>query len=148
MSQPIPAPPGQPPPNWWHRNWKWVVPAGCAGCLTAVVCFVGALMVFVFSMIKRSDVYTDAVAQARSNPAVIQELGEPIETGWWVSGSISTTGPSGTADFSAPLRGSSARGTLYVTAEKKAGVWHYQVLEVAPEGTSSRIDLLTDGNSL
>jgi hypothetical protein len=98
---------------------------------------------FVFSMFKRSDVYADAVARARSNPAVVQELGEPIETGWWVSGSISTSGPSGTADFSAPLRGSSARGTLYVAAEKKAGIWHYQVLQVEPEGASSRIDLLT-----
>jgi hypothetical protein len=134
------------PPNWWQRNWKWVVPAGCGGCLTLAAAFTALLLLFVFSLIKRSDVYVEAIAEARSHPAVVQALGEPIEPGFWVSGSISTSGPSGTADFSAPLHGPTGRGTLYVVAEKQAGIWSYEVLEVEVDGRSDRIDLLAEGD--
>src|SRR5205809_2064664 len=131
-----------PPPiprSWWQRNWKWVVPVGIVGGLTVLACFVGLIFLFVFSIFRGSDAYTDAIAQARSSSAVVHELGEPIQPGWWVSGSINVTGPSGTADFETSLRGPIGRGTLYVTAEKRAGRWQYKVLEVAVEGKSDRI---------
>jgi len=102
----------------------------------------------VFGIFKGSDAYSDAIAQARSSPAVLHELGQPIEPGWWVSGSINITGPTGSADFATTLRGPIGRGTLYVTAEKQAGRWKYKVLEVAVEGKSERIDLLGDPNGV
>ena len=135
------VPPPAVPRSWWQRNWKWVVPAGIVACGAALACFVGLILLFAFGIFKGSDVYTDAIAQARNSPAVVHELGEPIQPGWWVSGSINISGPSGTADFETSLRGPAGRGTLYVSAEKQAGRWHYKVLEVAVEGKSDRIDL-------
>ncbi len=145
-TQAIPPPPI--PRTWWQRNWKWVVPAGIVGCLAGLACFVGLILLFVFGMFRGSDAYQGAIAQVRADPGVVRELGEPIEPGWWVSGSIHVTGPSGTADFETPLRGPSGRGTLYVTAEKQAGRWHYKILEVAVEGKSDRINLLRDVNGV
>ena len=132
------------PPGWWHRNWKWVLPVGVFACLAALAAFVGAIVFFVFTMFKGSDVYADAVAQARSNPAVVRELGEPVEPRWWVIGSIQTSTSSGSADFAVPLRGPSGRATLYVAATKRTGRWRYTVLQVAIDGKTERIDLLAD----
>ena len=140
-----------PPPiphTWWQRNWKWVVPVGVIGVLAGIACFVGLIFLFVFGIFKSSDAYSDAIAHARSSPAVVHELGEPIEPGWWVTGSINVTGPSGSADFATTLRGPVGRGTLYVTAEKQAGRWKYKILEVAVDGKTERIDLLSDLNGV
>jgi hypothetical protein len=135
-----------PPPisqSWWQRNWVGVI-----GGLAALACFVGLVFLIVFGIFKGSDAYADAIAHARSSPAVLHELGEPVEPGWWVSGSINITGATGSADFATTLRGPIGRGTLYVTAEKEAGRWKYRVLEVAVEGKSERIDLLGDRNGV
>ena len=140
-----------PPPvrrSWWQRNWKWVIPVGVVGGVALLACFVGLIFLFVFSIFKGSDAYIEAVAQARSSPAVLRELGEPIHPGWWVSGSINVTGPSGSADFATSLLGPMSRGTLYVSAKKQAGRWKYKVLEVAVEGKNERIDLLSDRNGV
>ena len=134
--------------SWWQRNWKWVVPVGIIGALASIACFVGLILAFVFGILKGNDAYRGAIDQVRSSAAVIHELGEPIEPGWWLTGTVKIEGPSGSADFSTPLRGSIGRGTLYVTAEKKAGRWHYTVLEVAVEGKSGRIDLLAERNGV
>ena len=140
-----------PPPiprSWWQRNWKWVIPLGVIGGLVGIACFVGLIFLFVFGVFKGSDAYADAIARARSSPAVVHELGEPIEPGWWVTGSININGPSGSADFATTLRGPRGRGTLYVTGDKQAGRWNYKVLEGAVEGKSERIDLLGDRNGV
>src|SRR5215472_14101752 len=36
-------------PNWWRRNWKWFVPAGCFTVVLMFVVFVGSILVIVFS---------------------------------------------------------------------------------------------------
>lgn len=130
------------PRTWWQRNWKWFLPTAIVAGVVTFAGFVGVILVSVLGMFKGSDPYRDAVAQARSSASVLQELGEPIEPGWWVSGSINFTGSSGRADFATPLSGSSGQGTLYVRAERQAGQWHFELLEVAVAGKTQRIDLL------
>src|SRR5437773_12511954 len=71
-------PPPMPQPNWFGRNWKWVVPVGC---LLPVLLVGGCgLMVFFFAtgIMKQSDAYKIALARAQTNPAVIEAIGSPI----------------------------------------------------------------------
>ena len=124
-----------PPRSWWQRNWKWVVPAGSLMILPLFA-------VFVFTLMRHTDVFREAVARAEANPQVRAELGEPIREGWWVSGHVRTTGSSGNAALAIPLKGSRKDGTLYAVAHKSAGRWTYDTLEVAVEGRSGRISLL------
>ena len=128
--------------TWWSRNWKWFVPTGCATVVLVFALGIVALVGFVFGMIKHTGAYAEAVARAKADPAVIEALGTPIEEGFMVSGQISETGPSGTADMSIPLRGPRGAGTLYVEAKKSAGRWEYQRLVFEVGGTRRRIDLL------
>ena len=134
-----------PPPGWWSRNWKWVVPTGCfTGCLASIALaftFGAAIVALVFGAFKSSDAYKTAVARAKAHPAVVEALGTPIEEGLFLSGKTNVNGPSGEADLSVPLSGPKGKGTLYVVATKTAGQWTYQTLvfEVAQSG--HRIDL-------
>ena len=123
------------------RSWiKWV--AGGCGCLLVLGVLAAVAIVFgVFGVIKSSNVYEEALARARSHPAATAALGEPIETGWYLTGSVETSGPGGEASLSVPLEGPRGEGTLYVEATKRAGAWSYELLELAVEG-GERIDLL------
>jgi hypothetical protein len=128
--------------NWLTRNWKWFVPVGC---LTMLVLFLGGIAMiawFAFAMMKQSDVYADAVAQARAHPAAIEALGTPIEEGLFVSGQINVTGPSGDADLAVPLSGPKGKATLYIVASKSAGQWRFSTLQLQPDAGAARIDLL------
>ncbi len=127
---------------------KWVT-CGCGGCLLLVLLGVGAMLAvggFAVNTMKQSDIYQGAIDRAKENPEVVQRLGEPIEAGYMVSGTISTTGPAGEAEIAIPISGPNGKGTLFVVATKSAGQWHYSVLEVAFADSEERIDLL-DGST-
>jgi len=74
--------------------------------LVAVIAFVG-LFVYIFGFyVKSTDAYDCAVAEAQRNPAVIAQLGEPIEAGTfaWTS-SYAQEGSVTDASFSTTLSG-------------------------------------------
>jgi Cytochrome oxidase complex assembly protein 1 len=131
-----------PPRSRRQRNWKWGVPAGCLTIVALVAVLGGAIVLFVFTMFRHTDVFREAIARAEANPQVRAELGEPIHEGWWVMGQVRITGPSGRAALSIPLKGSRKDGTVYAVAHKSAGIWKYDTLEVAVEGRPGRISLL------
>jgi hypothetical protein len=130
--------------EWYERNKKWAVPVGCLVAIVVIVGFFGGLFLIAFSAFKYSGVYVESLKQAHANPAVIQALGEPIEEGFFVFGSIHVNGPSGEADIAIPISGPKGSGTIYAVARKSAGIWHFEVLEVDVKGSEDRIDLLDD----
>ena len=140
--------PASPPPaltlpeSWFSRNWKWFVPTLVLGLVLLIAVGVGALITFVFGLLKSSEPYQHAVAVASSNPDVVRELGTPIVPAWYISGNINVSGSSGNADLAIPLKGSLHRGTVYVVAKKTAGVWAYDKLQVLVDGQESPIKLL------
>ena len=140
MSTHVPAAPG-----WWQRNWKWCVPVLAALLLALLAAFVFGIVALVFGAIRSSSPYQQAVSRAQSDSAVIAALGEPIRTGWFVQGNISTDGASGSADLAIPLDGARTDGTLYVVAHKRAGEWRYETLAVNVDG-GERIALVDEAS--
>ena len=142
---PAGAPPGGAPRprGWFGRNWKWFVPLVIV--LPIIVCCGGvtAIVGGVFGMIKSSEPYKYALAQAQSNPQVTAALGTPIEAGFFAGGNINLNNDDGAADLVIPIKGPKGSGTLFVTATKTDGVWTYQTLEVLPAGSQQRIRLKT-----
>lgn len=139
-----------PRPNWWSRNWKWALPVGgCGGCLfflLIIAIFFSSIFLAVFGAMKSSDVYKTALSRAKSNPAVIEALGEPVKEGFLTSGSTNVNGASGSADLAIPISGPRGKGTIYVVATKSAGQWSYSRLEVEIDGRRERIDLQEAGD--
>ena len=95
----------------------------------------GALLTFVFGLMKSSEPYQHAVAVASSNPDVVRELGAPIAPAG-SSGNINVSGSSGDANLAIPLNGSSP---WYCVCRRKKtdGVWSYDKLEMLVEGHDS-----------
>ncbi len=124
--------------GWLARNWKWLLATFLLGGLALVF----GVFALIMGAIRSSDVAQASVATAQSNRQVAQRLGSPIEEGWLLSGSVNVSNASGDADLSVPISGPKGKGTVYVTARKSAGRWHYSVMQVAIDGTDERIDLL------
>jgi hypothetical protein len=118
-----------------------VLPVGCLAPLLVCGGIITLIFVFVVGAIRSSDPYTEALAKAKANQEVKALIGEPIATGYWVSGTIEVSGPSGKANFAIPISGPKKSATLYVVGTKTAGKWEYSTLEVGPEGSDNRIDL-------
>lgn len=124
---------------------KWIA-CGCLGCAGLIVVVVVGFFALVggaaFTGMKSSDAYRLAMGRAASDPEVIEEIGAPIEAGFFVSGSVSVSGATGTADLSIPISGPDGKATVFAVAEKSAGQWQFSTLEVAIADTGRRIDLL------
>ena len=131
-----------PKPNWWKRNWKWFVPLGCFTVVLLLFVFAGSIIVIAFSAMKSTDVYKEALARAKTDPAVMEALGSPIKDGVLVSGNSSVNGASGESNLAIPISGPKGKGTIYVSAIKSLGRWNYSGLVVEIGQTHERIDLL------
>ena len=129
--------------TWASRNWKWAVPAVALGTILVVSAFVITLVLVVSAAMTSSTVCVAALERARSDDQVLAQLGEPIETGRWLTGSMNFIAPSGRADLAIPIHGPRGQATLYLRAEKMAGEWQYEILEVAIAGQEGHIKLLT-----
>jgi hypothetical protein len=129
-------------PNWWKQNWKWFVPLGCFTVALLFLTFVGSILVIVFNAMRSTDVYREALARAKADPAVIEALGSPIKDGFLVSGNTNVNGASGETNLAIPISGPRGKGTIYVSANKSLGQWNYLGLVVEVGQTHKRIDLL------
>lgn len=127
--------------GWWERNWKWAVPVFA---VVSVGFLIVAIVGLVSGAFRSSYAYQESIARARANPAVVVQLGEPIEPGWLVSGNINISGSRGEADLAIPVSGPKGKGTIYATARKEADEWHFTQLLFVPESGRPRINLLEE----
>ena len=130
--------------NWWDRNWKWFVPVAGLGALILFIGFGALIAYFVFSLAKSSEVYQAAVAKAKTNAAVTEALGSPLEEGFFVTGNINVSGSSGEADLAIPISGPKGKGTLFVAAARSEGRWTVSTLVATISATGERINLLEE----
>jgi cytochrome oxidase complex assembly protein 1 len=120
---------------------KWGL-IGCGVVVLLIGVCVAVLALFVFGTVKRSHPYRAAVERAENDPRVKAVLGEPIETGWWVSGSVHVDNGNGNAELTIPLSGPKASGKLHAIATIENGDWKFERLSMKPE-SGDRIDLLS-----
>ena len=115
------------------------------GCLAPVIVggFIIAVFTLVLGVIKSSTPYTESLAEVQANHTVQQELGLPIEPGYFVTGKISTSGAAGHADITYAVSGPNGSGTVYAIADKAAGEWAFSTLELRLDKNGERIDLLS-----
>jgi hypothetical protein len=122
------------------RIWMIVGAVGCLGVLV-LGAFVAGLGFVIFGSMRSSGAYQEAMRTLRSDPRAIEALGQPIEEGWFVTGSVNVSGPSGEASLAIPVSGPRGKGRLYVESLKRGGLWRMRLLELAPP-SGPRIDLL------
>jgi hypothetical protein len=127
--------------SWLSRHVAWLAPTVV---LSAVALFAGLAFValqFFFGLMKSCEACQEAIARAKANPSVQAALGTPVEDGLFVTGKISLSGTSGSADVRIPLSGPKGKAGIFVVASRSGGIWSYSTLVVAVDGTGERIDL-------
>jgi hypothetical protein len=135
-------PPGAPPPPPAKSSGCWKALAiGCSIIIVLGLAALVALFVFVFSVIKRSDVYREAYTRAANDPRVVAALGTPIEKGWWVMGSVHIDDNTGTANIDFPISGPKGNARVHAAASRESDAWSYSSLVVRP-AAGGEIDVL------
>jgi hypothetical protein len=137
-TMPPAAPP--PPPAKSGGCWK-AVAIGCSIIIVVGLAAILSLIVFVFSVIKRSDVYREAFNRASSDPRVIAALGTPIDKGWWVMGKVNLDNEGGNANIDFPISGPKGNAKVHAAATYEGNAWKYSSLIVRPD-TGPEIDIL------
>lgn len=129
--------------GWFGRNWKWVVPTG--GCLLIIVLlivFAGSLFFGITSMMSDSQAYQDSMEAAQKNEALVELIGEPIETNGHNGGSLNYNNGIKSAELNIPIKGPNGEATIFVVGEGINDVWTYQTMEVHIKDSREIIDLL------
>jgi hypothetical protein len=129
--------------SWLERRPLWKIPLGCLTLIFLIGAFGLVLMTVITMSFRSSDVCKQGIAKASENPQVREQIGEPIRTGWLISGKMNVSGSSGNANLWIPVSGPRGRGAIRAVAHKNAGVWFFTCLQVTIEGRSSPIDLLS-----
>lgn len=127
-----------------NRSFGCIGLSGCLGSVAILLLVVG-LVAGIFTMVmgtfKSSPVYLNAMKAAQSDARVTDALGTPIQSGWFVTGSIRTQGISGDATLTIPISGPRGSGTLYASAREGNGVWRFYTLAVNIDGSNQVITL-------
>ncbi len=92
--------------------------------------------------------YQGALRALAQDPRAVQQLGTPLEAGWFSQGTLTTTtfGSSGYAKLHIPVHGPQGSATLHMEANVKSfnfseRAWVFTNFALEPEGTSAPIDL-------
>jgi hypothetical protein len=119
-----------------RRSWKIAV-FGSLVLSSVIIILFSVTLAF-----NSSWAYQEAMELARNNPTLIEELGEPIKAGAFVTGSVRVSGSSGEAGLSIPVEGPRKAATLHIVAKMQAGRWRLDLAEANVENRRSRVDLL------
>lgn len=121
-----------------QRNWAR------AGLLIPVIFLLmwAPLFLALGSIMSNNDAYMMSLEKVQSDDRIIQAMGEPIEAGWFTTGSISTSGSKGKADLSIPISGSKCKGRIYSQSERRLGEWEVLLLVVKLDCNSKKLILI------
>jgi hypothetical protein len=143
---PTPPYPLHPKPmqkNWLDQHPRWKIPLGFVTLIFLMAVFVAVLLTIVTMSLHRSDVYKQAMAKTTEDLQVREQIGEPVQSAWIISGQLQVNGSSGDANLSIPISGPRGKGLIRAVAHKTGGVWRFRYLQVSVEGQPGNIDLLS-----
>lgn len=119
-----------------QRKWAfWSV-----GLYVGMIALSVGIFLAVTTLMAKSPAYTAAVDRLQSNPDVVQIVGQPMSFGS-PSGSIKSSGPSGSAALSFSVEGPSGRGTAFVEATERMGEWQIDNMVFEDMASGHRLTL-------
>jgi len=102
-------------------DWKKLTIGG-----VGLAIFIFVLVGSATQMMKNSEPYQWSLEQVQANPEVMKRLGSPVESSWFITGSISSGGDSGTAFLEYSVSGPDGRGNVTIKGKIANGVWVYE----------------------
>jgi len=122
------------------------VALGCGGCLglvaivVIIVVVIGGIGLKIF---RSSSPCQSALSAAQASPAMRAQIGEPIELGWLITGSINSINGSGSANLNILVHGPKGKASVRVIGKSAAGVWNYEKMTATITSTGEKVDLIS-----
>jgi hypothetical protein len=132
---------------WQNRTWrdvehfkktqkKWSI----AGAILVFV-FLPLFVISISSMLK-GEAFDLSLKAINSNSEVAQLIGKPIESGFFVTGSIEISGSTGQASLQYSISGPKGEAEAYVLANKEIGQWNLNKVVVYQEEQGLEIQVI------
>ena len=115
--------------------------------ITAVIffiLFVVGLSTLVFSILQNSEPSQKALLNMQNNAQLVEELGEPIEFGFWALGSYQESNSLSSANIRIPTSGPKGSGNVYIVGTSKDDIWTYDTMVFKFESTGEVVNLLDE----
>ena len=119
-----------------------LVGLGCGIVIAVVLALVLGGALSLFGKFKEAAPFDEGLVLARSNPIIVERLGEPIQAGKRMSGNLNLSNDEGTADIYFPLIGPDGEATMHLVGTKEDGNWTFTTVEVQFEDSGEVLDLL------
>lgn len=134
---------------WQNRAWrdvehfkrtqrKWTISG-----LILVLVVLPALFFVITGSMKHSDAFNMSLGELQNNPEIIALIGQPIEPGFLVTGSISSGTGSGKALLNYSIKGPKGEAEVQVAAIKEIDGWHIKELLVYSEGQENLFTIIS-----
>ncbi|MGH1352281.1 MAG: cytochrome c oxidase assembly factor Coa1 family protein [Methyloligellaceae bacterium] len=117
-----------------QRNWAKV---GFGIFVGIILFFIG--MIFLIGNLLKGEAYEKSLQKVKSNPEIIQLLGQPIQQTGFIMGSFNTNGARGYTAISYSVTGPKGSATVYVEAIKNIGPWELKKVLVHIPKTDRKI---------
>jgi hypothetical protein len=118
-----------------------LVGCGCPALVLLICGFIAAIFLLVFTLIKQSPPYQDAVALTKNSAAVQAELGTPIQPDFLVWGSVKSQINTGYANLTFPIHGPKGSAKVHYIARLTGGKWNQVQCTVTIDKTGKVISL-------
>ena len=125
-----------------QKNKKTLLIVGAI--FAGVILFIGGIVFLIISLLKNSDPCQESFKIAQNNAHIIQELGEPIEIGYWVLGSHHQSTSLETAELTIPISGPKGSGTIHLVGTARKDVWTYDTLTFEFDDSGEYVNLLAE----
>jgi len=102
-----------------------------------------ALFFVITGSMKHSDAFNMSLGELQNNPEIIALIGQPIEPGFLVTGSISSGTGSGKALLNYSIKGPKGEAEVQVAAIKEIDGWHIKELLVYSEGQENLLTIIS-----
>jgi len=119
---------------------------GCGGCLglvAIVVIIIVAIGGIGLKMFRSSGPCQTALNAAQASPGMREKLGEPMELGWLMTGSINSINGSGSANLNILIHGPKGKASVRIIGKSVAGVWNYEEMTATMASSGEKIDLIS-----
>lgn len=134
--------------SFWKNPWTLGIGGCLLGCVALPILFVtilGGGAFWAFRSAGFTEIKDQALARAQANPAVVEALGEPIESGFPRNSSINIQNSEGEAQMILPLTGPKGSGRLKVAAQRHGGgPWELETLLFTADDRREEINLLVE----
>jgi len=119
---------------------KWAI--GGVLIYLFIILFVWGIVFWAFGLMKENNAYKMSFLAVQNNPEVIEMIGTPIESGFFIIGNMSTNKGKGEANLQYTITGPKGEGEVDMYATKKQGKWTMHQLGVYIEANDKTISII------